>query len=401
MGMDREKFRKMVIGLVGLTFIIFLAIIVLFSKRASYPQPKFPDIFVAQPKSGDKIGMPLLITGQAQEHWFFEKAFPLTIYDKNNLPVAHGYAQALSDQPLSSASLLIPFQAFIDGYDFPPQSKKGYLVAQRGTGFDDKVIEDPGVISIPIIFGKEGKDRIVTPTGVTGTNNGNGLIPNNSGDPNGSGIAVFQCSDDTDNDNDGLVDSKDPDCHIDGNAQNTNSYDTLSNESGRFGVGDDFFGYGNSNGVPSGNTGSTGNTSPGPTDINGFSGTHNGSVTIYWPNSADNPLNPGCDKLFPVQRNVGEGSMASVVQKTAQVLGDGPDYSEAGSGYTTPLKSGLNVDRVTLSSAGTLSIYFHQSSITGSVPWCSKTQAKKAVTQTMKQFADVETVKIYANNVLQ
>ena len=48
---------------------------------------------------------------------------------------------------------------------------------------------------------------------------------NNTNVKNGNIAQVYQCSDDIDNDKDELIDEKDPGCHSDGNADNSNSYD--------------------------------------------------------------------------------------------------------------------------------------------------------------------------------
>lgn len=43
---------------------------------------------------------------------------------------------------------------------------------------------------------------------------------------------VYQCSDGIDNDQDNLIDKKDPGCHSDGNADNSSSYDSKDNSEG-------------------------------------------------------------------------------------------------------------------------------------------------------------------------
>ena len=43
-------------------------------------------------------------------------------------------------------------------------------------------------------------------------------------------VQTYQCSDSIDNDQDGLIDEKDPGCHSDGNTDNSNSYDQEDND---------------------------------------------------------------------------------------------------------------------------------------------------------------------------
>ena len=43
-------------------------------------------------------------------------------------------------------------------------------------------------------------------------------------------LPTYQCSDDLDNDEDGLIDTDDPGCHTDGDATNEESYDPTDDD---------------------------------------------------------------------------------------------------------------------------------------------------------------------------
>jgi len=339
MGMSSGKFRKMLIGLMAVTLIIFLIIIFAFSRRASYPRPNFPDIYVALPRPGAKLSLPITISGQAQPFWFFNEVFPITMYDKDKIPVGHGFVRAV-EQEEPNALGFIPFKGIISQFDFPPQTKKGLLILQRGTG--ETTPEQVGYIEIPILFSREAMQG-----------------PPTSGDTPEQGS----------------------DTSID-----TNNYDDNSN-----------------NGNDSDNESPENNSDPQEspnTSVAGFSGTHSGNVTLYFPNQSNNPWDPSCSQLFALQRNVSGNDLGSVVYDTLDILISGPSGMESGQGYVSGIKSGLRINRIQLSN-GTLSIYLNSSSLVGSIDWCTKSDIKNQITKTMRQFAGVENVKIYAGGSLQ
>lgn len=55
---------------------------------------------------------------------------------------------------------------------------------------------------------------------------------NNTNIENGNTAQVYQCSDGVDNDNDELIDEKDPGCHSDNNVDNSSSYDPKDDNEG-------------------------------------------------------------------------------------------------------------------------------------------------------------------------
>jgi LPXTG-motif cell wall-anchored protein len=65
-----------------------------------------------------------------------------------------------------------------------------------------------------------------------GNGNGNGNGNNGSGAGNGNGNGGPQCSDGVDNDGDGVIDTNDPGCHSDGNANNADSFNPNDNSEG-------------------------------------------------------------------------------------------------------------------------------------------------------------------------
>jgi len=66
--------------------------------------------------------------------------------------------------------------------------------------------------------------------GGSGGNNGSGN--NGSGDGNGGSGGGAQCADGVDNDSDGVIDSNDPGCHTDGNANNAGSFNPNDDSEG-------------------------------------------------------------------------------------------------------------------------------------------------------------------------
>ncbi len=76
-------------------------------------------------------------------------------------------------------------------------------------------------------------DTATTGSGGNGNGNGNGNNGNGDDDGNGDGNGGgVQCADGVDNDGDGVIDSADPGCHTDGNANNAASYDPTDDSEG-------------------------------------------------------------------------------------------------------------------------------------------------------------------------
>jgi LPXTG-motif cell wall-anchored protein len=105
-----------------------------------------------------------------------------------------------------------------------------------------------------------------------------------------------QCNDKVDNDGDGKIDSSDPGCHTDGNANNANSFDATDNDEADAYTGGSGNGTGHGNGNGNGNNGSgngngngngagNGNGNGGPQCSNGIDDDGDGVI-----DSAD----PGC-----------------------------------------------------------------------------------------------------------
>ncbi len=84
------------------------------------------------------------------------------------------------------------------------------------------VDEDPQEV---YFFGNHVTPAIEEPTDEEEPSQGGGGGSSSGGGGGGSGSKRAECGDYKDNDNDGLKDSLDPDCHTDGNASNTASYD--------------------------------------------------------------------------------------------------------------------------------------------------------------------------------
>lgn len=379
-GMDRQTFRRMIIGLMVLTLLIFIVIIMVFGRRGNHGHYKqtqeVNDIIIFEPAYNQSIGAPTTILGQARGYWFFEGAFPVTIYDNNLVPVASTTATAQADWDTSE---FVPFQAVVPGYDQAPSKKKGFIIFQQGTL--DLIAQNEKVFKLPIRFQKGA--TVVSP-GV-----------NQDIDPLGSSVA--KCADGVDNDQDNLIDIQDPDCHTD---LNPGSFESYNKQRAELGL----------NTIPV-NDGQGGDSSSdlddGDTPINDGSDTgslgaaHNGRVTLYFANRGNNPWNPDCSQLYTTQRDVGKGTLEEVIARTVRATIDGPGSTDSALGLVSAVRQGLTISDIRMSGT-TLSVYLAGgNTIAGGPDWCNAADARKQIARTMEQFAGVTDVKIYANGRLQ
>ncbi len=371
-GMDPENFRKMLIGFFAVGLILFIILIIAFSGRTARHQLP-PDIVVYQPQPNEKVDMPFSITGQARGYWFYDNAFPIILYDNTKTAIAYGTATTTAEIPNSEYEEFVPFSGTFDEYEFLPVKKKGYILFQRSTG--NLETGRNSTVTLPIRFGEGTGVPIIAP-----------VVPENNDDPDPTPVevnvsATLECGDGIDNDGDNSIDMQDADCHSDENASNSTSYDRRYRENRRT------------------------ITLPNPGDIgegiiNGFTGTHSGFITLYYPNQTEEPINPSCSKTFPVQRRLEAGNLGNVVEETIQSLISGPNEDELYEGFITGIKKGLTIQRLERSGT-TLSIYFANNNLVGSIAWCDITDIKSQINQTMQQFADIDNVRIYANGRLQ
>ncbi len=361
--MDKDTFRKMIIGLFGGLFALFIILIIAFSgKNVQHKLP--PDLLVFQPQAQQKILPPLTITGQARGYWFYNNEFPVIVYDSTDTAIAYGVAKTTAD---TNTKEFLPFTAVIEEYTFLPAKKRGYILFQRSTGdiqqgrqntarVPIQFAEGTGII--PIVQTDTDPNSPDTPT----------TDPNN---PNPPLVVVKQCGDGIDNDNDGSIDMQDAECHTDGNASNSVSYEKTRRED-KITIN-----------LPD-------------ITVGQFVGDHNGFVTLYFPNTADDPINPSCSKVFPINRTLSPGPLGSTVEKTLRALMLGPTAEEGYGGFVSGMKKGMALDRIELV-GDTLAIYVTSSTIVGDPSWCTLADIKKQIYQTMVQFAGVNNIRIYAN----
>lgn len=396
-GMDRRRFRSLVIGFLLLALAGFLVIIILFGMRGShqlYQQTQnIADVTIFTPKFEEVVAPPFQVVGEARDYWFDDnQSFPVIVYDDTDVPVMHGFAIAQD----TSRGDYYSFQAILEGYNVIPQKKRGYIALTRP---DD--IDGTPTYTIPIEFKKQGRNFVAgsrpgdTMTGTgenasgagsnTGAGGGAGSSGGNSGGSSGSSsgpIAVSTCGNGIDDDSDGLYDINDPECHSDFNALNFRSYVTGNRELDPT----------NSSPNPgSGGSGNSGGSNTGSTGSSNFTGTHPGDVMLYFANVNDNPFDPSCDKLFTRNRSLESGPSGEVARRALESLILGPTPVEAAQGYTAGVKRGLDISSFSLAN-GTLTIDFVQSNIVADSDLCSRADVVEHITKTMMQFPDVERV---------
>lgn len=101
-------------------------------------------IRVNNPRPNQKIGSPLVVSGEARGNWFFEASFPVNIYDDNNL-LGTGIAQAQGEWMTTD---FVPFTLTLQFSQ--PQTPKGLLILRKDN--PSGLPENDDQLEIPIIF---------------------------------------------------------------------------------------------------------------------------------------------------------------------------------------------------------------------------------------------------------
>jgi len=120
------------------------------------------------------------------------------------------------------------------------------------------------------------------------------------------------------------------------------------------------------------------------------------SMTLYAPNTHNNPFNPSCSALTAVTRPFdGDTSTASMRQVLDTLLA-GPNQAEVNRGYYHMFTNGLSATDVSLAN-NTLSITLSSDNLVRDTNFCNLINAKQAIERTMLQFSNVNDVRIFAN----
>jgi hypothetical protein len=119
-------------------------------------------IIVDYPKSGDEVGNPLIITGQARGNWYFEASFPISVFDSSGEQIGSGVATAQGDWMTTE---FVPFTAEI--ILSAPSGTAGTVVLHKdnpsGLPENDNSITipvrfSPGVTNLQLFFGNNVQD---------------------------------------------------------------------------------------------------------------------------------------------------------------------------------------------------------------------------------------------------
>jgi len=98
------------------------------------------------PRPGQTITSPLLISGQARGTWFFEASFPVVLTDWDGLIIAEGIAQAEGDWMTED---FVPFSATLE-FDNPSLYNRGALILQKDN--PSGLPENDDALEVPIFY---------------------------------------------------------------------------------------------------------------------------------------------------------------------------------------------------------------------------------------------------------
>ncbi|HZJ42021.1 MAG TPA: Gmad2 immunoglobulin-like domain-containing protein [Patescibacteria group bacterium] len=113
------------------------------------------------PRPGQIISSPLVISGQARGTWFFEASFPIVLTDWDGRIIAQGIAQAKSDWMTMD---FVSFEAtLIFEVDMNTYSNKGSLILQKDN--PSGLSQNDDALEIPIVFDLNTNTSTTTPPG--------------------------------------------------------------------------------------------------------------------------------------------------------------------------------------------------------------------------------------------
>jgi len=109
--------------------------------------PKEDLIVVENPRAGEEISPPLLISGKARGYWFFEASFPIELVDENNNLVSSTIATAKGEWMTKD---FVPFEATLNFSN--PKTDKGFLIFRKDNPSGLKEHDDE--LKVPVLFKK-------------------------------------------------------------------------------------------------------------------------------------------------------------------------------------------------------------------------------------------------------
>lgn len=102
-------------------------------------------IRLTQPRVGDEIASPLVVTGEARGTWFFEATFPVRLLDASGALIVEHYAQAQGEWMTEA---FVPFRAELRFES--PATATGTLVLQKSNPSDMREHDDE--LRVPVRF---------------------------------------------------------------------------------------------------------------------------------------------------------------------------------------------------------------------------------------------------------
>lgn len=105
-------------------------------------------------KEGDIVKSPLVITGQARGHWFFEASFPVKVIDADGKQLGVAAAQAKSDWMTEN---FVPFEAMVEFS--APTTNSGFVVLEKDN--PSGLSQNADELRIPVNFEIRGEQRPV------------------------------------------------------------------------------------------------------------------------------------------------------------------------------------------------------------------------------------------------
>jgi hypothetical protein len=114
------------------------------SSSASTQSSSSSEVQVSSPAANSKITSPLVVTGKAQNNWFFEANIPVSLYDDQGNLLALAGGQALTDWMTQG---WVDFKATLT---FTTTASSGKLVIRKDN--PSGLPENDGSFEIPVTF---------------------------------------------------------------------------------------------------------------------------------------------------------------------------------------------------------------------------------------------------------
>lgn len=127
------------------------------------------------------------------------------------------------------------------------------------------------------------------------------------------------------------------------------------------------------------------------------------TIKVYFSNNLKDPNSTDCEKTYPVERAVNrlsenkKSALAEYAYQAISELLSGPAQTEKDSGYFTSINEGTKLQRIIIEQ-GIATVDFNEKldeNIAGS---CKVLAIRSQITETLKQFPEINEVKISIND---